>query len=56
MNNNDCLRLQVSIIFLLVAPVGATAIIRHPGGFVDVPVTSLRRPSQSVARPRSLHD
>jgi hypothetical protein len=55
MNNNDCLRLQVSIIFLLEGLVAVTAIIRHPGWFGDVPATSLQRSSQSVAA-RSLHD
>ena len=38
MNNDDCLRLQVSIIFLLLALVAVTAINRHPDWFGDAPV------------------
>jgi hypothetical protein len=49
MNNKNYLRLQVSIIFLLVAAVGVTATIRHPGWFGEVSVESSHWSDQAVA-------
>jgi len=50
MNNLNYLRMQVSIIFLLVAAVGVTAIVRHPGWFGEVSVQSSQRADQIVAQ------
>jgi hypothetical protein len=50
MNNLNYLRLQVSIIFLLVAAVGTTAIVRHPSWFGEVSVKSSQRADQIVAQ------
>jgi hypothetical protein len=36
MNKNDCLSLQANVICLLLALIGATAIIKHPGWFGSV--------------------
>jgi hypothetical protein len=49
MSNLNYLRLQVSIIFFLVATVGATAIVRHPGWFGEVSVESSQQTNQIVA-------
>jgi hypothetical protein len=49
MNNNDSLRVQVSIIFLLVALVAMTTIIRHPSWFGEV-----EQSNQPVAHRSSL--
>ncbi len=50
MNNQTYLRLQMSIIFLLVAVVGATAVVRYPGWFGEVPAESLQRANQNLAQ------
>jgi hypothetical protein len=50
MSNLNYLRLQVSIIFLLVAAVGATAIVRHPGWFGEVSAAAAQRSDQIVAQ------
>ncbi len=50
MNNKTYLRLQMSIIFLLVAVVGATAVVRYPGWFGEVPAESLQRANQNLAQ------
>jgi hypothetical protein len=49
MNKQNLLRLQVSIIFLLVAAVGVTAIVRHAGWFGEISVESSQRSDQTVA-------
>jgi hypothetical protein len=55
MNNDNYLRLQVSIVFLLAAVVAVTAIVRHPDWFGEASVDSAQQSNQSVAH-RSSHD
>ena len=55
MNNNDCLGLQASVIFLLLALIAVTAIIRHLDWFGDVPVTASQWSNQPGSH-RSTHD
>jgi hypothetical protein len=50
MNNQTYLRLQMTIIFLLVAVVGATAVVRHPSWFGEMPVEPSQRANQNIAQ------
>jgi hypothetical protein len=50
MNNLNYLRLQMSIIFLLLGALGATALVRHPGWFGELPGESSQRANQNIAQ------